>query len=218
MHAMMAAPSPSDLSTKWLTLLRPLGISDDRANVVFADLVARYGEPQRHYHTLEHIGQVLAALDPELPKLTAPVAVMLAAWFHDAIYDPRAPDNEEQSAIHARQVLRSFGVAASLEERVGQLILLTKTHQAGADTDGQLLLDADLSVLGAEEPEYDRYAAAIRQEYGWVPEAAYRSGRSAILRGFLKRDRIYRTTAFADRCEAAARNNLGREIARLESV
>jgi predicted metal-dependent HD superfamily phosphohydrolase len=176
-------------------------------------LAERYAEPARHYHTLDHVRAVLDVLAAG-GAVTAPLH--FAAWYHDAVYNPRAGDNEERSAALARGALEPLGVRAAAGEETARLILLTKTHQTdAADAAGRLLVDADLAVLGADEADYDCYARAIRQEYAWVDKAAYRAGRRRVLQGFLGRPRLYHTPALFDRLEAAARRNLRRELARL---
>src|SRR5262249_30114936 len=181
-----------------------------------ADLVARYGEPHRHYHTLDHVDEVLrtvrALCEPGAPR----PALLLAAWFHDVIYDPRAGDNEERSAAHARAVLEPLGVPADAPAETTRLILLTRDHTTTAeDVTGHVLLDADLAALGASPERYDAYSRAIRQEYGWVPEGHYRQGRTRVLRGFLGRPRIYLTERMFTLREESARSNLRREVATL---
>ena len=147
-----------------------------------------------------------------LQPLSNEPALLLAAWFHDAIYDSRAKDNEERSADLAAEMLAEMSVADVIAE-VRRLILLTKTHDpADSDHAGQLLVDADLAILGTEPAEYQAYATAIREEYAWVPEEAYRAGRRAVLENFLRRPHIYRTAALAG-LEAAARRNLAAEVA-----
>ncbi|MCA9959592.1 MAG: hypothetical protein KC443_11190, partial [Anaerolineales bacterium] len=141
-------------------------------DAVYADLVARYSENGRFYHTFDHLIAVLTDVR-ELPA-----TVQFAAWFHDVIYDPRRSDNEERSAAFAATALRQLTVPQPLIERVAQLIICTQTHQPPpGDEEAMALLDADLAILGAETAVYDRYAAAIRQEYAHVPEEAYRYGR-----------------------------------------
>jgi predicted metal-dependent HD superfamily phosphohydrolase len=190
-----------------------LGCAPEAAGAAFADLARRYGEPHRHYHTLGHLAEVLRTVRELAPGDPDP-ALLLAAWFHDVIYDPRAADNEERSAEHARTVLGSLGVPEAVRAETARLILLTRAHSAGPDDRaGQLLLDADLAILGAAEGAYDRYAAAIRREYAWVPEEDYRAGRRRVLESFMARPRLYNTEALCARAEAAARANLRREIA-----
>jgi predicted metal-dependent HD superfamily phosphohydrolase len=191
--------SSSDLRPRW---------PDAGGEAAFADLVARYGEPHRHYHTLDHVRAVLDSLPG------AGLALSFAAWYHDAIYDTRSDDNEERSAALMRSTLR---VPIEDLDGAARLILLTKTHQTTpADAKGLALLDADLAILSAGETIYDEYAAAIRREYDWVPEEAYRRGRAGVLRRFLERERIYHTVRMRGR-EDVARGNLRRELERLGS-
>ncbi len=135
-------------------------------------------------------------------------AVKLATWLHDVIYDSRAPDNEERSADYAERLCVRLCIPDG--HLVAALILKTKTHDAGGDPDAQVLIDADLAILGASEPVYRDYADAIRQEYGWVPEPEYRAGRRQVLQTFLRRPKIFRLLRHL---EYSARQNLADEIA-----
>ena len=172
-------------------------------------LIEAYGEPHRRYHDSLHLMevlQVLSNLGNEDP------AVWIAALYHDAVYDPKSATNEEDSVAFMLEAHAEMGVEPL--KGIAELILATKTHRA--ETPGQeMLLDADLAILGALPDRYDEYARAIREEYAHVPDEAYRPARAAILRGFLERDRIYHSPAMVDE-EARARVNLVREIQTLE--
>lgn len=181
-----------------------------------AEILERYGEPWRRYHTVDHLASVLGALD-DLTGGVVPRPVELAAWFHDVVYDPGAGDNEERSRDLAIDRLGALGVAASESERVGELVMATKSHDAGGLEGAAALLDADLSILGAGAAAYDAYALAIREEYAEVPDDRYRAGRTAVLERFLARDRLFLTAAGVERYEAAARANLTRELAALRA-
>lgn len=210
----MSAPQASRFHHLWTAL----GAVTDPAPIA-RDLLARWSEPQRHYHTLAHLEACLAGLDTHRALAAAPAAVETALWFHDAIYDPRGPDNEARSAALAAGVLRSARVADATLAQVERLILATQTHEPNdADPDTALLLDLDLAILGAAPAAYQAYAAAIRREYAWVPEADYRRKRAAVLARFLQRPRLYRTALFFARHEAAARANLAAEISALETT
>jgi predicted metal-dependent HD superfamily phosphohydrolase len=198
---------------EWCALVSALGLSK-ADEWVYAELHDRYREPQRHYHNLDHVVEVLALVNELQAFAEDLTAVQLAAWFHDAIYDPRASDNEERSADLAEQLLRGWPPPRGLLDRVRSLILLTKTHQAAADDrDAAVLLDADLGILGAPPERYLEYAQAIRREYAFVPDAAYRRGRTDVLRNFLNRPRIYRTEPMLATREEQARRNLEAEFA-----
>jgi predicted metal-dependent HD superfamily phosphohydrolase len=176
-------------------------------------LVAAYSERQRHYHTLQHLRECLVQFDAAVTLARQPAEVELALWFHDAVYDPQRQDNEERSADWARASVLAAGCGAELAERVAALVLATKTHVAPkGDADAALLLDVDLSILGAAPGRFDESGRQIRAEYSHVPDAEFRSGRTRVLRGFLERDRIYVTEAFHDALEARARANLQRAL------
>jgi predicted metal-dependent HD superfamily phosphohydrolase len=139
-----------------------------------------------------------------------------AIWWHDAVYDPTAKDNEARSAEMAKEDLREMGVSIHAREEVARLILLTAGHQVEAeDRLGEILVSIDLSILGAAPDAYDTYARDVRAEYAHVPEAAWRAGRPAVLRHFLEAEFIYADPMFRARLEAQARENLAREIAAL---
>ena len=134
-----------------------------------------------------------------------------AIWWHDVVYDPKRSDNEELSAQLAEQ-----RVAVDISREVGRLIRLTKTHQVEpADKLGAILISIDLSILAAEPPSYDAYAAAIRREFAHVPDDAYRPGRADVLTRFVARAVIFPAAAFAHAYDQKARDNLAREIASL---
>lgn len=180
------------------------------------ELLTRWAEPHRRYHTLEHLLAVLTIVDDNVAVARDPVAVRLAAWYHDASYDPRAADNEERSAELARRELTRLDQPAGLIEEVVRLVRLTASHDPEpGDRDGALLTDADLAILAADETTYDRYAQAIREEYAHVPPDVFRAGRTAVLRRLSEAPTLYRVVperaAWTDR----ARANLHRELAAL---
>jgi predicted metal-dependent HD superfamily phosphohydrolase len=185
-------------------------IAPTQADRKFDELCQAYSSPERCYHTLEHVGQVLQTVEGLGPKTTHPNAVKLAAWLHDVIYDSRASDNEERSALYAERLCEELAIPQG--DFVASLIRKTKTHDAGNDVDSQVLVDADLAILGADQPAYRTYAEQIRREYAWVPEPDYRRGRRGVLERFLARPRIYH---FLDHLEEPARRNLAAEIAGL---
>ena len=146
-------------------------------------------------------------------------AVQLAIWFHDAVYDPRAKDNEERSAQLAVDWLRPVGIPEKLFQHVAQMIQVTAhTDVAEVDDDTAVLLDADLAILSAEKRRYLRYAADIRREYAWVDDTTYRNGRIQVLEKFLSRPRIFRTARLYAVAEQQARQNLILEIEQLRQL
>ncbi len=181
------------------------------------ELIARYSEPHRRYHTMVHIEDCLAQVAASTDMDESQRALMDAAiWFHDAIYDATRSDNEAESAKLAADRLAVEDAPQAFIDEVVRLILLTAGHsvQAG-DALGARLVSIDLSILGAEPDRYDAYAAAIREEYAHVPEPLYRAGRAAILGRFLESGALFADPIWAERFEALARANLTREIAAL---
>jgi predicted metal-dependent HD superfamily phosphohydrolase len=198
----------------WARLLAPFGAPAGAVAAAHADLVRRHAEPARRYHVLAHVAEVLDGVAEVGHLATDPTAVRLAAWYHDAVYDPRAAGNEEASADLAAGVLPGLGVPAGVVAEVHRLVLLTAGHEvAEGDADGAVLADADLAVLGAPAERYARYRADVRAEWAWLPEDRWREGRAAVLRSFLDRPRIYRTPPMAAEREARARVNLAAELA-----
>lgn len=181
------------------------------------ELIARYSEPHRRYHTMVHIEDCLAQVAASTDIDENQRALMDAAiWFHDAIYDATRSDNEAESAKLAADRLAVEGAPQAFIDEVVRLILLTAGHSVQADDAlGARLVSIDLSILGADPDRYDAYAAAIREEYAHVPEPLYRAGRAAILGRFLESEALFADPVWAARFEALARANLTREIAAL---
>ncbi len=201
---------------RWLALLSSAGATGE-GGAWYNRLTAAHAEPQRHYHNQQHIAECLAEFDSARQLAAQPVAVELALWFHDAVYDPKAADNEEQSAALARRCLAEVGVSEALSEIVARLVLCTKSHETGADADAALMVDVDLSILGREEARFFEYEDQIRREYAWVPEEVFAPRRAEILERFLARKRIFATEWFGKKYEAAARRNLAVSVARLKA-
>lgn len=186
-----------------------------------SELVALYQAADRHYHGLAHIEAMLALAAEYRRLMYDPEAVEAAIWFHDAIYDSRAKDNEARSAAMAERKLAGRIQPARLA-RIIAMVNATATHQlppleeGGPSGDAALFLDMDLAVLGAGPDTFDAYERAVRREYGWVEETMWRAGRASVLKTFLARPRIFHTAEFRRRFEPQARHNIERSLAMLE--
>ncbi|ACY99280.1 MULTISPECIES: HD domain-containing protein [Thermomonospora] len=202
-----------DLVARWVAL------AGEETRRIGADLADRYGEEHRRYHTREHLVAVLDLVDELAGHADDPDLVRLAAWFHDAVYDPRRGDNEERSAVKAERVLADTDLPPEAIAEVARLVRLTATHTPGpADRNGQVLCDADLAILGADAERYAAYAAAVRSEYAFVPEEHFNAARADILRSLLAKPTIFHTPPARERFERRARRNLHQELSRLESA
>jgi predicted metal-dependent HD superfamily phosphohydrolase len=202
------------LQGRFGSLLRRLGAHGD-ATPEAAALLDAWAAPARRYHGTSHLLDCLARLDESPAVPPERDLVEAALWFHDAVYEPLAADNEERSVDWARGALARRDVAPATIEEIARLILLTRHGALPSDPAGRLLCDIDLSILGRAPAEFAEYERGIRAEYAAVPEAAYREGRRRVLRAFLARDPLYGTSWFRERYEQAARVNLQRAIERL---
>ena len=193
------------------------------------DLLARYEQPHRKYHTSVHLSEMLTALKTLYKRhhTATPRAVLLAAWFHDAVYEANPGEDEAASADLARTALTPLASTGSLTNRevtaIAHLIELTASHQladgieeytSGALTraDAAFFLDADLAILAADSPRYTRYVAGVRAEYAHYASDAFTRGRAAILQGFLNRTAIYASDTAHLLWDAPARLNLRTEL------
>lgn len=204
----------SDLRNAWFDLWRRLG-ANGGAGSVYEQLLLGYSEPVRAYHTLTHIEHCLAELE-DVPEPAADLdAIEFALWFHDAVYNPMAKDNEERSAVLAQEVVRNAGLSESFGNLVTDLILATRHDAPPASLNERAMVDIDLSILGQSRSRFDEYERQIRAEYAWVPAGAFADGRKAILASILARPRIYFTEHFYRKYEKIARENLAGSISQL---
>ncbi|MEV5747424.1 metal-dependent phosphohydrolase [Actinoallomurus sp. NPDC052308] len=181
--------------------------------VLGAELIRRYEEPHRRYHDAGHLADVLDRIDELAGEADDVAAVRLAAWFHDAVYQPLRTDNEERSAVLAERMLADTDLPPETVAEVARLVRMTAAHDpAPGDRDAAVLNDADLAILAADPERYAAYAAAVREEYAAVPDEAFRHGRADVLRALLDAPALFRTPPGRERWETAARHNLETEL------
>ena len=213
-------PNSQDIADKlfqnWWRLLQNFDINQTAAEKSFTQIVAAYSNPNRYYHNLKHIDHILEVIQTLKYQTQDLKTVEFAAWFHDIVYDTKVQDNEEKSANYAIECLSLLSVPSDVIQNVRRLILITKNHQTSFnDYDAQVLLDADLAILGSSFNDYQKYTQAIRKEYIWVPELEYFAARKRVLQNFLQRDNIYFTAIMQQTKEKTARNNLENEIEKI---
>ncbi|WP_255991681.1 HD domain-containing protein [Chitinolyticbacter albus] len=195
----------------WRDCWPALGATGDGLAVREA-LLAAYAEPQRHYHTRQHLAECLALLARYRDLADEPAEIGIALWFHDAIYDVKASDNEARSAEWAARELTAARVGSERVARVQALILATRHDAVPQEHDARLLVGIDLAILGATPERFAEYEAQIRAEYAWVPGPLFRRKRRAILRALLARSPLYGTPALQAQFEASARSNLAAAV------
>ena len=191
---------------RWQALWQALGLTEPAG--VFTELLARYGEAHRHYHTAQHLNECLKAFDTLKAMCDHPAEAELALWFHDAVYDTRRHDNELLSADWAAKVLEDAGAVSEVTQRARDLIAATSHRDMPFSADAKAVVDADLSILAAGRARFDQFEDQVRQEYDWVPKARYRERRAEIMGSLLARPSIYSTPLFRQTREAQARANI----------
>lgn len=171
------------------------------------ELTRRYTEPHRHYHGLPHIAWML----DQARELVLDDDQVLAIWFHDAVYDVPAYDNEERSAALAVERLTAAGLPEARVKKIERIVLDTKTHVPSIEA-SKLIMDLDLASLALARPEFVRNGARIRAEYAAIDDTTFYAGRRAFMEAFLARERIY-WTDWGAALEGRARENLRLDLA-----
>jgi predicted metal-dependent HD superfamily phosphohydrolase len=209
----------SELLDQWREAIRASGAPPEASEAAVRragmELLDWWSQPHRQYHTLGHLAAVLEVVDGYAGHAEDAHLVRLAAWGHDAVYDPKAPgeENERGSARLTGQLLADLRLPPPAVAEVVRLVMLTAQHRAAPDDlNGALLCDADLAILAEREEDYDWYATAIRREYAHVPDHIYRVGRVQALHDLLDRPAIYRIPVLYSRWEPTARANVHREL------
>lgn len=195
----------------WKQFSNHLKIDEVYSKALLIVLLNAYSEPQRYYHTVQHIVECLALFHQIKHQLEDPIAVELAIWFHDAIYDPQATDNEEKSAkLMTQQCFQLFETAKI--HKVYDWIIATKKHLPATDQDLNYLLDIDLAILGSSKQRFAEYEQQIQQEYAWVEPALYKLKRAEVLKYFLEMKPLYQTEYFRNLLEDKAKLNLANSL------
>ena len=193
------------LENSWFELHRHYHFSEPQK--IFNKLIAAYSEKQRAYHTLQHLYECLVFLDLIRADLNDAYAVALALWFHDALYDPQAKDNELKSAELFEQYL-SQDLSIDIVQKIKRWILATQMHKATDELDLQFLLDIDLAILAASPERFAEYEQQIQQEYAWIDPDIYLIKRKQVLAHFYQTEPLYQTEYFQQNFEQKAKENL----------
>ncbi len=210
----MTSPAPSLIGfDAWARLAGDSPTSQTEWSAV----VAAWTEPHRRYHDLAHLVAVLRRVDELAEEAEDVDPVQLAAWFHDAVYDPMRSDNEAASAALAEDLLAQLGVEPGVVAEVSRLVRMTASHVVEAEDDnGAVLVDADLAILAADDDAYAAYVDGVRAEFGHLDDTTFAHGRAQVLRGLLARQPLFATPSGRRRWEQRARTNMANELARYE--
>ena len=174
---------------------------------IFNKLIAAYSEKQRAYHTLQHLYECLTLLESIRSDLKDAYSVELSLWFHDAIYDPQAKDNEMKSAeLFEKYMAQDLSV--EIVEKIKRWIIATQKHESTNELDLQFLLDIDLAILAASPERFEEYEQQIQLEYAWVESEIYSIKRKEVLAHFYQAEPLYQTEYFQQNFEQRAKQNL----------
>lgn len=201
------------MEASWMNNMRSWGSDPQRSKGWIDYLVGQYTSKERKYHSLNHIAFMLELAEKNKGRIKNWSAFYLAIWFHDVIQN-RSQMNETLSAKKCVEAIDDLNLSANAEEAIG-LILATKHHDKSSSDDAKLFIDLDLAILGSPWHEYQQYARQCRAEYK-LPDYLYRHGRAKVLKRFLHREHIYKTSVFRKKLENQARSNLEWEIEAIE--
>lgn len=199
------------LRQTWRYAWRNIGAHGE-GEAEFQALIARYSESHRHYHTPQHLAECFAQFEASREAIVQPAELAMALFFHDAIHDIPSRNNEELSAVLADDRLSAHGAQPAAIDRVKALILATRHQRIPVEGDERIIVDIDLSILGAPPARYQDYEHQVRKEYAHVPDALFWQRRGQFLLAFLARPSIYSTPYFQSMLENAARDNLCRSL------
>lgn len=181
-------------------------------NELWEEIEENYSNSKRHYHTLQHLENVLIKLIEVKAEIKKWEIILFSLFYHDIIYNPFKSNNEEKSSELGEKRMTQISVSTESIKACKKQILATKSHLPSADSDTNYFTDADLSVLGQPWEIYSEYVKNVRKEYSLYPDLIYIPGRKNVLKHFLEMDRIFKTDFFYMKLEAQAKENLSKEM------
>jgi predicted metal-dependent HD superfamily phosphohydrolase len=199
------------IKVSFINSLKKFISDEDESIVLWNEIEKNYSKPNRYYHNLTHLDNLVTELLPYQNRFSNWDVIVFAIAYHDIIYNTLKSDNEEKSADLAVERLKEISFPENLISKCKAIILATKKHEM-ADDETNLFTDADLSILGSEPKTYKIYAQQIRKEYKIYPNLVYNPGRKKVLTHFLGMARIFKTDGFFKKYELQARINLNEEL------
>ncbi len=200
------------LRTIFLDLLDQYGVDEQVSIELWDEVEQAYSHKKRHYHTLEHLQNLLNQLLEIRANVQEWTSTLFSVFYHDIVYNPLNKDNEEKSALFAEKKMNKLGVQQETIQKVVRIILATKKHLPSTDMDINYFTDADLCILGFPWKDYKQYADGVRKEYSIYPDIIYKPDRKKVLLHFLQMNSIYKTAYFKNKFENQAKENLQQEL------
>jgi predicted metal-dependent HD superfamily phosphohydrolase len=208
------------LEEKWKQLT---GFSkkEEVKDKLWNEIVDRYTERYRFYHNLNHLADLFSLFERFMPHINQPAITGFSIFYHDIVHDTFRQDNEEKSALTAREHLQQLNINRLLLQNVEHFIVATKTHTIPGnfllENDLSFFLDFDLSILGGKWEDYFTYSGNIRKEFNQYPDATYKEGRTHALELITNRPFLFLTPEFRQLFEETARENINKELSLLQS-
>jgi predicted metal-dependent HD superfamily phosphohydrolase len=205
----------SNLKEIFSNLLINYTTNSSLINELWDEVEKNYSGKKRHYHTLQHLENLLITLTEVKSEIQNWESILFTLFYHDIIYTALKSDNEENSALLAEKRMQQLSVSNDIIERCKNQILATKSHSKSTDSDTNYFTDADLSVLGQPWEIYSLYYKNVRKEYAIYPDFIYNSGRKKVIQHFLSMNSIFKTDYFYNQFEKVAKENLMKELSNL---
>ena len=205
----------SNLKEIFSNLLINYTTNSSLINELWDEVEKNYSGKNRHYHTLQHLENLLITLTEVKSEIQNWESILFTLFYHDIIYTALKSDNEENSALLAEKRMQQLSVSNDIIERCKNQILATKSHSKSTDSDTNYFTDADLSVLGQPWEIYSLYYKNVRKEYAIYPDFIYNTGRKKVIQHFLSMNSIYKTDYFYNQFEKVAKENLMKELSSL---
>lgn len=199
----------------FLQLVNKYSKNKELAINLWLEIFTKYSEPKRHYHTINHLQDMMIDLKDVQSKIADWDTLLFSVFYHDIIYKASGSTNEADSSKLAMKKLAEIGYQAEKITKCANMILATKAHQFSKDNDTNYLIDADLAILGKSPYDYQKYSEQIREEYSIYSGFMYNSGRKKALQHFLQMETIYKTPHFSKKYEKQARINIANELEEL---
>jgi predicted metal-dependent HD superfamily phosphohydrolase len=200
------------LKDTYIRLLKNYTDNTPLINELWLEIEKKHSNKKRHYHTLDHLDNLLKQLIEVKNELQNWETILFTLYYHDIIYNSLKPDNEEKSAELSEKRMRQISVSNDVIKLCKEQILATKSHVKSIENDTNYFIDADLSVLGQAWETYSHYYKNVRKEYSIYPDFIYNSGRKKVLNHFLSMDKIFKTVYFSNKFEIQAKQNIQEEI------
>jgi predicted metal-dependent HD superfamily phosphohydrolase len=205
----------SNLKEIFSNLLINYTTNSSLINELWDEVEKNYSGKKRHYHTLQHLENLLITLTEVKSEIQNWESILFTLFYHDIIYTALKSDNEENSALLAEKRMQQLSVSNDIIERCKNQILATKSHSKSTDSDTNYFTDADLSVLGQPWEIYSLYYKNVRKEYAIYPDFIYNTGRKKVIQHFLSMNSIFKTDYFYNQFEKVAKENLMKELSYL---